>query len=90
MTELLRSALDEAEAFVSRMPTNLAGLLFLEHGRLVEPDPEHLDDYATHYGRRRGHWPSSGDIASAMLDSYQGRAEDDSDSALDPDNQFES
>jgi hypothetical protein len=64
----LRGALDEAEAFVARMPTEKAGLLFLENGRVVQPDPDHLDRYQTHAGQRRGHWPASYEITSAMLE----------------------
>ena len=33
------TALNEAEAFVARMPTEKAGLLFLENGRVLQPDP---------------------------------------------------
>jgi len=66
----LRVALDEAEAFVARMPTEKAGLLFLENGKVVQPDPDHLDRYETHAGQRRGHWPASADISSAMLEHY--------------------
>jgi hypothetical protein len=64
----LRTALDEADAFVARMPTELAGLLFLENGKAVQPDPDHLDRYQTHAGKRRGHWPSSTEVSSAMLE----------------------
>jgi len=66
----LRAALEQAEAFVARMPTEKAGLLFLENGRVVQPDPSHLDHYQTHAGQRRGHWPSSAEITSAMLERY--------------------
>lgn len=55
----LRAALSEAELFVARMPTEKAGLLFLEDGKVVQPDPNQLDHYETHAGKRRGHWPSS-------------------------------
>jgi hypothetical protein len=67
----LRAALDEAEAFVNRMPTDKIGLLFLKGGKVVQPDPDHLDQYQTHAGQRRGHWPSSGEIESAMLERYR-------------------
>lgn len=67
----LRAALDEAEQFVIRMPTDKAGLLFLDvSGQVVQPDPERLSDYATHSGKRRGHWPTSPEIAAAMLERY--------------------
>ncbi len=64
----LRAALDAAEAFVTAMPTDRLGLLFLELGKVVQPDPQHLERYETHAGQRRGHWPSSQDITAAMLE----------------------
>jgi hypothetical protein len=69
----LRELLIEAEAFVARMPTNKAGLLFLEKGRVIQPAPDHLDRYETHAGQRRGHWPASAEISSAMLERYSGK-----------------
>jgi hypothetical protein len=71
ITRRLRAALDEAEAFVGRMPTGKAGLLFLEEGRTVQPDPARLGDYQTHAGQRRGQWPTSSEISTAMLDYYK-------------------
>jgi hypothetical protein len=67
----LRAALDEADAFVHAMPAGKEGLLFLKDGRVVQPDPAHLDAYVEHPGTRRGHWPSSSEITSAMLDRYE-------------------
>jgi hypothetical protein len=67
----LRKALAEAEAFVARMPTDKMGLLFLKDGKVVQPDPEHLEAYATHSGQRQGHWPSSSEIGSSMLERYR-------------------
>jgi hypothetical protein len=66
----LRELLVEAEAFIARMPTDKAGLLFLDKDRVVQPDPDHLDRYQTHAGQRRGHWPASAEIGSAMLEHY--------------------
>jgi hypothetical protein len=74
MTRQLWAILEEAEAFVARMPTEKAGLLFLEGGRVVQPDPERLGDYHTHAGQRQGHWPSSPEIATAMLERYASEA----------------
>jgi hypothetical protein len=51
----LRTALDEAEAFVVQMPTNKMGLLFLQDGKVVQPAPDHLEAYTIHAGQRRGH-----------------------------------
>jgi hypothetical protein len=67
----LREILAEADVFVRRMPTDKVGLLFLKDGQVVQPDPEALDAYETHAGQRRGHWPSSSDIRSAMLERYR-------------------
>jgi hypothetical protein len=67
----LHKILVEAEAFVLPMPTDKAGLLFLIDGKVVQPDPARLDDYTTHAGQRRGHWPTSTEISSAMLGHYK-------------------
>ena len=64
----LRQALDDADAFVMRMPTDHAGLLFLQGGAAVQPDPDRLADYQTHAGQRRGHWPSSPGVTAAQLE----------------------
>jgi hypothetical protein len=66
----LRTALDEAETFVARMPTDKIGLLFLQGGKVVQPDPDHLESYETHAGQTRGHWPSSAELSTAMLEHY--------------------
>jgi hypothetical protein len=47
------------------------GLLFLQDGKVVQPDPDYLEVYATHAGQRRGHWPTSPDIAAAMFAHYK-------------------
>jgi hypothetical protein len=67
----LRAILDESEAFVMKMPTEKAGLLFLKDGRVVQPDPNHLEDYQTHAGQRRGQWPTSPEISAAMMERYK-------------------
>jgi hypothetical protein len=67
----LRAALDQAETFVQAMPAGKEGLLFLKDGRVVQPDPTRLDASTEHAGQRRGHWPSSSEIASAMLERYR-------------------
>lgn len=64
----LREALDEADAFVAKMPTSKAGLLFIQNGKVVQPDPDHLENYQTHAGQRRGHWPSTPDLSTAMVE----------------------
>ncbi len=66
----LRERLAEADAFVARMPTEKAGLLFLEGGKVIQPDPARLQTYQTHAGQRRGHWPASPEITASMLERY--------------------
>ena len=66
----LRELLSEAEVFISRMPTDKAGLLFLKDDHVVQPDPDRLEEYQTHAGRNRGHWPGSSEIAAAMFERY--------------------
>jgi hypothetical protein len=66
----LRAALDQAMEFVARMPTEKMGLLFLKGGEVVQPDPDRLDEYETHAGRRGGQWPSDASIQRAMLERY--------------------
>lgn len=53
------------------MPSDKAGLLFLLGDKVVEPDPARLSAYQTHSGQRRGHWPSSPEIAAAMMERYR-------------------
>ncbi|HEY4086424.1 MAG TPA: hypothetical protein VGM43_10825 [Bryobacteraceae bacterium] len=71
ITRRLRVALDEAEAFAVQMPTEKAGLLFLERGRAVQPDLAQFGDYETHAAQRRGQWPTSSEISTAMLEYYK-------------------
>lgn len=71
----LRQILDEADAFVRAMPVGKEGLAFLRDGRPVQPDPADLSGYVEHAARRRGHWPSSSEISSAMLRPAAGERE---------------
>ena len=73
VTERLRQIFDQAEAFVARMPSEQAGLLFLLNGSPVQPDPDSLHLYQTHAGQRRGQWPSSPEIAAAMFERYDAK-----------------
>jgi len=70
----LRVILDEAEAFARAMPAGKEGLAFLEGGEPLQPDPENLKAYVEHAGQRRGHWPSSAEITSAMISPAPGNA----------------
>lgn len=68
VSQNLRAALTAADAFVRTMPAGQEGSLFLRDGQPVQPDPRQLDRYIAHQGKRRGHWPSSAEITSVMLD----------------------
>lgn len=67
----LHDVLAEAEEFIRRMPTEKAGLVFLDGSQAVQPNPEHLDRYEAHAGKPRGHWPSSPEIMQAMMHRVQ-------------------
>jgi hypothetical protein len=67
----LRAALDAAEEFMRAMPPGKEGLLFLEDGKPVQPDPRRLDTYTELAGKRHGVWPGSPEIGSAMLERYR-------------------
>jgi hypothetical protein len=66
----IKTMLDDAEAFVAQLPSDAVGVLFLEGGKPVQPDPAALDRYQRRAGARRGHWPSSSEIGTAMLERY--------------------
>ena len=66
----LRQMLAEAEVFIGNMPAGKEGLVFLADSQPVLPDPQNLMKYEAHEGRRRGHWPSSSEIGSAMLERH--------------------
>ena len=66
----LRAALAAAMEFVMKVPSDKIGRVFLLEGKPVEPDLSRLDLYQEHEPMRRGHWPSSSEIGSAMLERY--------------------
>ncbi len=46
-------------------------LLFVKDGQVTQPDPARLQDYQTHAGQRRGQWPTSVEISTAMVERYK-------------------
>lgn len=52
------------------MPDGTEGLLFLQDGEAVQPNPAQLGSYEELAGRRYGVWPGSSEIGSAMLERY--------------------
>ena len=69
IAQTFRQRLNAAETFARAMPVGKEGLLFLDQGRPVQPDPAMLAQATEHAGRRRGHWPTSPELGSAMLDT---------------------
>jgi hypothetical protein len=67
----IRSMLDDAERFISRIPSDAVGFVFLAGGKPVQPDVEALGKYRRHAGAPGGVWPSSREISSAMLERYE-------------------
>ena len=63
--------IEEAESFISRIPSDAVGVLFLEGGRPVQPNLEELEKYQRHAGAPGGVWPSSPETSSAMLERYK-------------------
>jgi hypothetical protein len=63
--------LEDAEYFISRVPTDAVGFVFLERGKAVQPDLGALEKYERHSGAPGGVWPSSPEISGAMLERYK-------------------
>jgi hypothetical protein len=67
----IRNMIEDAGAFISRVPSDAVGFVFLEGDKPVQPDLETLDRYQRHAGASGGVWPSSPEISRAMLESYE-------------------
>ncbi len=67
----IRSMIEDAGRFISRIPSDAVGVVFLESGKPVQPDPDALGRYQRHAGALGGVWPSSPEISSAMLERYK-------------------
>jgi hypothetical protein len=70
LQKTIRVMLDDAEAFIRRLPSDAVGVLFLDGDKPVQPDLSTLDRYGRRGGARRGHWPSSPEIGSVMLERH--------------------
>jgi hypothetical protein len=66
----IKAMLDDAEAFIAQLPSDAVGFLFLEENKPVQPDLVALEHYTRHPGAKRGHWPFSSEIGTAMLERY--------------------
>ncbi|MBF0320710.1 MAG: hypothetical protein HQL01_13000, partial [Nitrospirae bacterium] len=70
MHKRIRRMIEDAEEFISRLPSSDVGVVFLDGDRPVQPDLNALSRYRRNPGGRRGVWPSSPDILTAMIEKY--------------------
>ncbi len=66
----IRDMLEDADQFITRIPSDAVGLVFLEGGKPVQPQIDALGRYQRRAGAVGGVWPSSPEIDSAMLERY--------------------
>ena len=66
----IRAMIVDAERFIGRIPSAAVGFVFLECEKPVQPALDALGKYERRAGARGGVWPSSAEIASAMLERY--------------------
>jgi hypothetical protein len=66
----IRSMIEDAERFILQVPSDEVGVVFLDGDKPVQPGIGTFGQYTRRSGSRRGVWPSSAEIASAMLDRY--------------------
>lgn len=50
----IREMLDDAARFISQVPTDAVGVIFLERGKAVQPDLDSLEKYPTPRWSARG------------------------------------
>jgi hypothetical protein len=68
----IRAMIEEAESFLSTLPSDAVGAIFMDGQKPVQPDINALDKYQRRLGAPGGLWPSSPDISRAMLERYNG------------------
>ena len=66
----VRRMIEDAEAFIAKLPSDAVGVVFLDGDNAVQPDLAALDKYRRNPGAPSGLWPSSPEISSAMLERY--------------------
>jgi hypothetical protein len=66
----IRAMIVDAERFISAIPSDAVGFVFLECEKPVQPALDALGKYQRRAGARGGVWPSSAEIYGAMLELY--------------------
>jgi len=69
----IRAMVEDAERFIAALPSEAVGIVFMDGNHPVQPDMNRLADYARNPGAPCGFWPSSSEIATAMLERYRDR-----------------
>jgi hypothetical protein len=64
------SMIEDAARFISRIPSDAVGFVFLAGEKPVQHDVEALEGYQRRAGAPGGVWPSTPEISSAMLERY--------------------
>jgi hypothetical protein len=64
----IRGMIEDAEGFIAKLPSDAVGVVFLDGDRPVQPDVTILDKYSRNPGAPGGVWPTSPEIARAMLE----------------------
>jgi hypothetical protein len=67
----IRSMIEDAERFLGEVSSDDVGFVFLDGDRPVQPNRGEFAGYQRRAGSRRGVWPSSPSISSAMVDRYK-------------------
>jgi hypothetical protein len=67
----IRDMIEDAERFIAKLPSDAVGVVFIDGDKAVQPDVAALDRYRRNPGAPRGLWPSSPEIARAMLEKYR-------------------
>jgi hypothetical protein len=66
----IHAMIEDAEQFINRIPSEAVGIVFLENGKVVQPNLGTLETYQRHTGAVGGVWPSSQEISRTMLERY--------------------
>jgi hypothetical protein len=66
----IRGMIEDAEAFIAKLPSEAVGVVFLDGDAPVQPDVGELAQYKRNPGAVGGVWPTSPDIDRAMLERY--------------------
>ena len=67
----IRNMIEDAEDFISGIPSDDVGFVFLDGDKPLQPAIGDFGKYQRRPGARGGVWPSSPDISSAMLENYK-------------------